>query len=132
MDLAKADGFAKKVDAFARAILNTDTPNKVLKNLMYKTERFYGSFKDIADFARRVAESEDVKDKNLKKAAKELFDYITKEYVIANHRNESYHPHAYGVSIEMPTWSGPSSSYKETDFAKDTKWDEAMKKVNQR
>ncbi len=132
VDLRKAKEFAQKVDAFAKAILKTDTPRTTLKDLVRKTEHFYGSFRDIADFARRVAESKDIKDKNLRKAAKELYDYITKEYVIANHRTESYHPNAYGVSIEMPTWGSPSSSYKNTDFAKDTSWDEAMAKINSR
>ncbi len=125
MDLRKADEFAKKVDDLALAILNTDVSQDTIRKIMNSSESFYySSFKDIFDFARRLAESKEITDKNLKEKAKSLYDF-RKQFVIANYHDTSYHPNAYGVSLEMST--SPSSTYRnEVDFAKDTHWDEAL------
>ncbi len=130
-DLRKMDEFAKKLNAFTDAILKNNTDTTAIKNALRATETFgrpYMTYVDIFDFARRVAESKDIKDQNLKKAAKELFQF-RKEIIIANHRNESYHPHAYGLQAEGTKKGASHHAYQATDFAKDTTWDEAMKKV---
>ncbi len=127
VNLERADELAKRIDKFSKALLETDKPNKSLLYAIFSAESFGGESVDLADLTKRIAESEDIKDEKLKRAAKDLYDFITQEYVIANYSDEKY-PDAKGVSISLPL----SESYKSTDIAKDTNWDEAMKGVTLR
>lgn len=126
VDLEKAQEVANKVDELAKAILNNPDSFQKIRNAMTKTEKFYGTFRDLGHFAK-LLQTLDVKDEIKQKAVeleKALAEYVIKEF----HTNA--HPNATGVSVEMPTYYGPSSSYNETEFAKNTNWDEMLKKVN--
>ena len=130
-DLRKMDGFVKRLNAFTQAILKNEGDLQNIKNALRSAERFgspYFNYRDIFDFARRIAEDKNIKDQALKKAAKELFEY-RKELFIAVHRNEKYHPHAYGLQAEASSYSVKKPAYQSTDFAKDTTWDEAIAKL---
>ncbi|MGC8734250.1 MAG: clostripain-related cysteine peptidase [bacterium] len=126
VDLEKANLVAEKTNALAQAIMNNPQDFKTIKSIISSTEKFYGTFRDLGHFAQQLANAQ-VSD-DVKKAANELVvalnEYVVKEF----HTNQ--HPNATGVSVEMPTWGGPSSSYQGTSFAKDTLWDEMLKKVN--
>lgn len=50
-------------------------------------------------------------------------------YVINEFSNEEY-KNAYGVSIELPSYGNIALEYKDTQFAKDTSWDEMINKIN--
>jgi hypothetical protein len=126
VDLEKANLVAEKTNALAQAIINNPQDFKTIESIISSTEKFYGTFRDLGHFAQQLANAQ-VSD-DVKKAANELVvalnEYVVKEF----HTNQ--HPNATGVSVEMPTWGGPSSSYQDTSFAKDTLWDEMLKKVN--
>lgn len=126
VDLEKANLVAEKTNSLAQAIMNNAQDFKTVKSIISNTERFYGTFRDLGHFAQQLANAQ-VSD-DVKNAANELVaalnEYVVKEF----HTNA--HPNATGVSVEMPTWGGPSYSYQDTSFAKDTLWDEMLKKVN--
>jgi hypothetical protein len=126
VDLEKATEVAQKTDELAKAILNDPTSFAKIKDAMRNTEKFYGNFRDLGHFAKLV-QSANVSEEIKQKAAdleKVLSEYVVKEF------HTSKHPNATGVSIEMPTYMGTSSSYQNTNFAKDTSWDEMLSKVN--
>lgn len=125
VDLEKAQELALKVDELAKAILNDPSSFNSIKQAIRNTERFYGTFRDLGHFAK-ILQTINVNNE-IKQKAKELEEKI-KEYVVREfHTN--HHPNATGVSVEMPSYYGTSSSYKSTDFAKDTSWDEMLDQV---
>jgi hypothetical protein len=126
IDLGKMDNVAQKIDGFAGAILDTKTPMSDLKSLVSKTQSFSG-FKDIYDFCDKVVKQEAIQDENLKAAAKEVIASLD-EAILANEHKESY-PGAHGLQIELKTYGGPSSAYKDLAFARDTKWGQAISKI---
>jgi hypothetical protein len=126
IDLGKMGDVAQKLDGFAQAILDTDTPMKSLKTIAGQTESFQ-EFKDIYDFSKKVSEDQTIKDEKLKTAAKDVIASLD-QAILASEHSERY-PDAHGLQIEIPSWGGLSSGYKDLQFAKDTKWDEAMNKM---
>ena len=127
IDLTQMDNIADKSDKFADAILKTNTDNEILKALTRETEEFSG-LRDQYHFAQLVSESKDIKDNNLKKTAKGLMDSI-KKAVIAEQHTASF-PNAHGLTAEIPTYGSVRSGYEELQFRKNTKWAEAMNKIN--
>jgi len=126
VDLEKANLVAEKTNALAQAIMDNPQDFKTVKSIISKTERFYGTFRDLGHFAKQLSQA-NVSDQ-VKQAATELVNALN-EYVVKEFHTNA-HPNATGVSVEMPTWGGPSYSYQDTSFAKDTLWDEMLKKVN--
>ncbi|MCD4782640.1 MAG: hypothetical protein K8T10_02295 [Candidatus Eremiobacteraeota bacterium] len=127
-DLTKMESFAKVADTFAKAIINTETPNDTLNSLACKTEDFYG-LKDHYHFAELVSKSDDISDEKLKDAAKGMMAAI-KDAVIKEQHSSKY-PNAHGLTAEIPTYGEVGNGYTDLKFARDTKWDEAMNKINQ-
>jgi hypothetical protein len=125
VDLSKMGDVAVKIDEFAQAILDTKTPMIKIKNIVYNTGHFK-DFRDLYDFLEKLSKSDEVDDENLKNAAREVMKSLDTA-IIANEHSGS-HPYAHGLHIEIPTWAGFSKGYDELAFARDTKWDEAMKK----
>ncbi len=131
-NVRRAKTLMKLVDDFSLAVLKAiekdPSMKQKLQSLYRQTEDFggwYFDFIDVFDFARRVAQSKDITDKELKKRAEELFNY-RKKIIIANFRNESKHPHAYGLQAEGSSRMVKKESYKDTDWAKNTHWDEMI------
>lgn len=127
MDMSRIDNLAKETDKFAESILNTDTPNATLKALARKTQSFSAN-KDLYHFAELVVKSPDIKDEGLKETAKGVMAAI-KDAVIAEEHSTKY-PNAHGLTAEIPTYGGVGRGYDKLQFAKDTKWDEAMNKMS--
>jgi hypothetical protein len=126
IDMSKMQDVAQKMDGFAGAVLETKTPMSDLKSLVSKTQSFSG-FKDIYDFCDKVINQPSIQDEKLKAAAKDVLTSLDSA-IIANQHSERY-PNAHGLQIELKTYGGPSGSYKELAFAKDTRWGEAMAKI---
>jgi hypothetical protein len=126
VDLGKMGDVAQKMDAFAKAIIDTQVPMSDLKSIAYQTESF-SEFKDIYDFVQRVASSENIPDENLKTAAKDVMSSLGQAIVGEQHSDQ--HPDAHGLQIELPTWGGLSGGYGDLAFAKDTSWPKAMEKL---
>ncbi len=125
VNLDQAQEVAQKTDELAKSILQNPASWSKIKNAIRQTEKFYGSFRDLGHFAK-ILQTLDI-DENIKQKAleleKTLSSYVVKEF------HTSAHPNATGVSIEMPTY-GLSSSYQQTQFAKDTLWDEMLREVS--
>jgi len=126
IDLTKMEDVAKSVDAFSQAILDTATPMKTLSQLVIKTQSFL-DFKDLYDFADKVVNDRTITDEKLTASAKGVLEALD-EAIIANEHSSRY-PEAHGLQIELNAWGGPSYHYKDLEFAKNTKWDEAMYKI---
>ncbi|MGV8124413.1 MAG: clostripain-related cysteine peptidase [Candidatus Xenobiia bacterium LiM19] len=129
VDMAKMDGLAKATDGFAEKLIATDTPKATLMSIIKSTKSFSG-YKDQFDFAERLVKSADVKDEELKKAAREMMDAV-KNTVIAEEHSDSMKG-AHGLHIELPSYASTTSQeYKGLKLSQDTRWDEALGKLAQ-
>ncbi|MCS7243295.1 MAG: clostripain-related cysteine peptidase [Candidatus Calescibacterium sp.] len=115
---------SKVQDLFAE-LNNTDA--KKIREKITKTQGFYGSFRDLKHFMQLIAEDNTIS-LDVREKAKEVIKSLD-QYVIAEFHVEKY-PNANGVTIELPSYGGVKSDYKDTMFAKDTKWDEMLDKLN--
>jgi len=118
----------KKIESFLNELSSSKEDINKIKEKIRKTQNFaVGSYRDLYHFAKLIYEdntiSQDLRDK-----AKEIMDAIDK-YIINEFSNDKY-KNAYGVSIELPTYGSVSNKYKDTQFAKNTSWDEMLDKLN--
>ncbi len=133
IDLTKMDILTGATNTLAEAIIAS--PDKAgIKSAIRSSEAYgsgytpYKDLKDQYDMAEKMIKSKTITDPNIKKAAQAVIDGI-KQVVMANESNPQSHPNSHGVSIYAPTTagaSGPGYGYKNLDFAKNTKWDEAI------
>lgn len=135
VDMKKIDGVARATKELSSAIIATDTPNSVLKEIAKNSTAFakdgayMSEYKDQHDFCRRIVESDKISDKKLKKAAVEVMNSI-KDAVIEETHSEKYQ-HARGLSIHLPSYGfRPWPHYRDLDFPKDTGWDNALLKLS--
>jgi hypothetical protein len=134
VDLSKAKKLAVATDRLAACIQKTKVPPEVINEIMDKSQGFFGeSMKDVYDLADRLEKSRRVDDEKLKKAAARVKEAV-KEAVIGEDHTEDYHG-AHGLHIEASTteWhSQYGTGYKETDFAKATRWDEMLAQLDRK
>ena len=133
-DLSKMDKLAGSVNNFAKAIINSDE-DEIIREAMRKSEHYGGSskpYKDLHDLhhiADLVLESSS--DDKLKEAAEGVKKAVS-DTIIANEACPYFYPNSKGMSIYAPgdAKDGPGYNYSDLQFAKDTGWDEAIKKVS--
>jgi hypothetical protein len=129
LDLNKMDKYRFATNNFANAIIETDTPKFILAGIARQTQRFKSvTLRDQADFCKRIFTSERINDIRLKNSAHELYNLLVNEIIIEKSDPET-HPGAYGMSVKVPDMRGIADGYKETKFARETQWDEAMDKI---
>ncbi len=100
---------------------------KKIKEKITKTQSFYGSFRDLKHFMELITQDESIS-KEVRDKVQDVIKAID-EYVIAEFHVGKY-PNANGVTIELPSYGKIKSEYQDTLFAKDTKWDEMINKIN--
>lgn len=122
-DLSASPALTQSVDGLGRAILDSQMSMRSLRKLAKATQGFY-DYKDLYDFADRITKSDTVPDKAIKTAAENVKKSIGG--MIFAEQHSSRYPNAHGVTIEL----GKRGGYADIAFAKDTCWDEAMKKMN--
>ena len=129
VDLDKVNDLVSKLDEFAKLILSSPKQDiQKLKEKIRQTQSFaIGSFRDLYHFANLIYEDNSIS-QDLRNKAKEIMDALNK-YIVNEFSNEKY-KNAYGVSIELPSYGNVTSEYKNTQFAKDTSWDEMLEKLN--
>lgn len=126
IDLSKMGGVAGALDRFAGAILAGPTAPRTLRSLASDSQGFNTpEYRDAIDFASRVATSPDIADPALKDAAKAVVEAASGA-VMAEHHDRD-HAGAHGISIDL---NKPGAGYANLDLAKQTRWTEAMKKIN--
>ncbi|MCD4783019.1 MAG: hypothetical protein K8T10_04215 [Candidatus Eremiobacteraeota bacterium] len=135
VDMKKIDGVANATKELSDAIIATDTPNSVLKEIAKSSTAFakdgayMSEYKDQHDFCRRILKSDKISDKKLKKAAGEVMNSI--EYAVMEETHSEKYQHARGLSIHLPSYGfRPWPHYRELDFPKDTGWDNALLKLS--
>ena len=117
----------KTVDKFSQALIDTDTPDSVIREAIYEAQGLNGepNLRDQAHFCEILTESEEITDKNLKKTAEELKKVI-EEVVIQNRINYNMKD-ANGLTAEFD-FSDLPQVYENLTYAQSTKWNEAMSK----
>ena len=91
IDLSKMDNVKDSFGEFAKSLRNTDTDKELLKKLIDQSQNFsktasyefYSHTRDLYSVAEQIAKSRDVKDKELKKAARGVMSSV-KKAVFAN------------------------------------------------
>jgi hypothetical protein len=124
MEMAQVPALSAATDELAKRLLATKTSASTLKSIVSKTQSFYG-YKDEYDFCKRLVESPQVADEELKASARKVMDAIGLAVIAEEH--SSTYPGAHGLTIEM---GSPNQQYQDLKLARDTSWDEAMNKVN--
>jgi len=149
IDLNKLVPLKDSINEFAVTLLSTYTSEKELREVIKRTERFgdgtnikpFVDFRDLYDFARLIYTNPKIRDKSLKKAAADVMTKIS-DAVVA-HQDTLGAKRSHGISIYMPTNYGfdkppkglppeklekfdPTYHYVESDFARDTLWDEFL------
>ncbi|MCE1247857.1 MAG: clostripain-related cysteine peptidase [Firmicutes bacterium] len=128
IELDKMDNVAKASNKLVEAVLASDTPPALLKTLVRKTQPFEG-FKDHYDFCSRIVTSEDVKDVKLKEAAQGVMDSLYNAVMYEEHSSKS--PGGHGLSVHLPSYRATyQDEYRQTQWAKDTKWDKMIDKLD--
>lgn len=132
-DLTKIDGLKNAINQFAEAIIKTTEKETVLEAV--KTAENYGGgwfpYSDIHDLGHLAENiSSKTKDPELKAGADNVSAAL-KKVVISNESHPNQHPNSEGLSIYAPRIQSDyeEKTYEELAFAKDTKWDEALKSV---
>ena len=130
VDLAKMPEVTQASDKFAQTMMNSNLSSEdkaEIKKLINQTKSWHG-FKDQYQFAEKLVNDPAIKNDGLKAAAKEMMASL--ENAIIAEQHSSAHNGAHGLSIEMNNSQVSKPTYGELQFAKDTKWDEAIKWLN--
>lgn len=151
IDLSGMENVKDAANALADEILSTKTSMSVLKKIARNTQQFYLPMKDMYHFAQQITESPSVKDKALIEAAENLCKSV-KEAVLAEEHSTSVPPRelitdsdllalseaklkavyelngAHGLNTEL---NPHYTSYGNLQFAQDTEWVKAMKRIDQ-
>ncbi len=136
-DLNKMDTLVAATNTLAEAIIAS--PDKAgIKAAIKAAENYGGGYnpyrdlRDQFDMCEKIVQSPTINDKELKKAAQGVMDTLN-TVIIANENNGKNHKNSHGLTIFAPTNAGPSGpGYKwdKLEFAKETKWGEAMSSLN--
>ena len=119
---------SKKIEEFLNELSSPKQDIQKLKEKIRQTQSFaIGSFRDLYHFAKLIYEDNSIS-QDLRNKAKEIMDALNK-YIVNEFSNEKY-KNAYGVSIELPSYGNIAPEYKNTQFAKNTSWDEMLEKLN--
>ncbi len=116
---------SKKIESFLSELSSSKQDINKIKEKIRKTQNF-GTYRDLYHLAKLIYEDKEISE-DLRNKAKEIMDAIDK-YIVNEFSNDEY-KNAYGVSIELPTYWGIQTEYKDIQFAKDTSWDEMVEKL---
>jgi hypothetical protein len=149
IDLKKMPGFAEKLDGFAGALLDTNTSKSVIKDILSGAQHYctpeikesggnsqvdmrpMNQMRDVVSIANRIIRDERVQDSELTKSAGELSSYVKNELIFFESNVHGYGVNdSNGISLYTPTSEADfySKAYGSLSIAKDTRWDEVIKK----
>ena len=126
IDLSKMDNLAAAVSNLGDKLGTTWTSKSTLKGMADETQEFTG-YKDLTDFAEKVGSNWRIWDFGLWSAARNVVS-AAKDAVIAEQHDGNSYPNAKGITIELSNVGG---EYQNTQFAKDTKWDEGVARLSE-
>lgn len=147
VDLDKVGPAKEAWDQLSTSLLQAEVGKDKLHQLLEKTQDFqgaskneaYGNNRDAIHFAKLVRDDSDIKDEKVKAAATKAIEALEASLVgdVANGKRMG---EANGLSVFAPTNMGffrpdgtpvikdslRDAKYSETNFAKDTQWDELL------
>ena len=130
-DLTKMDILKDATEGLADAIIKTDDKASI-KGAIEQSENYgggwspYRDMRDLHHLSRNIIAG--TSDEKVKKAAQNVIKSV-EEVVFANEVNPNEHPESKGLHIYAPTSGSMGQDYKELEFAKDTRWDEAVESL---
>ncbi|MCQ2736955.1 MAG: clostripain-related cysteine peptidase [bacterium] len=125
MDLSKMKDLAAATDRMAEVIMQSPHDRGTLRSMAAKTKSWEG-FRDQYDFADKIIANPKINNPELKEAAKAMQKALS-EVIIAEQHEIDEEDGAHGLSLEISTGGVKQEGYADLKFAKDTRWDEAMK-----
>lgn len=137
-DLSKMSGVKEGMDQLAGAVLADKTEKEALKTALRASQVYQRAAGvaeaniDLGDFCRRITASKQIKDKNVKKAARALAQTL-KATVVSEAHYASRFPDATGISVypacqsrNFAVYYPNHDLYKNTAVGRETRWAEAM------
>jgi len=127
IDSAQVPALTTAVKGFADAIVATPARTGQMRKAARGTQSFY-DYKDLTDFAQRVANNPKIADANLKQAANSVTAAVSNA-VIAERHSPSY-PGAHGLTIELGNYFfSPNREYRDLGFSQQSGWDKALDRL---
>jgi len=142
IDLKEMKDFGKIIDDFSLKLSEANIPDSVMKSLVGETQHFHleksgimdtvtkyipseaDNFVDLYNFTERILSSEEVQNKELLEAARQLQQVLSR-IILANESTGEEYGNSHGLSMLLPDRSMKiSKKYKELDLSQETGWDE--------
>jgi len=127
LELSKINLLTESTANFTKELKSGIDNKSLIKKLAKESKTFHSlgkyRFIDQYDFASKISQSSDIKNKKLKEAAVGMMESI-KSLVISEYHNENFEG-ANGISIEMSSNGLGTERYNNLLFAKETLWNEA-------
>lgn len=146
-DLNKMEDFKGKLDNFAKALLETQTPLEYLQReienaQVFEEDKPYSDMRDVYSLAENLYLDKDIKDENLKKTCRDLMEAARNAVLLEEHKDsekdeesgiESYED-AHGISFYFPVLGLMHGiyNYKDLALAKETMFDEAVTAISRK
>jgi hypothetical protein len=143
IDLTKMGEVKKSLDVLAKALIKTDTPPKVIKDILHDTTSYsqsspsapYRDYRDLGHLADNIIESKELTDPKVKEAAQLVKKNLSSAVIAEEHikSDEEYAP-SQGLTIYAPksekfVSEGIYKKYKDTAMAQDGVWDDFLEKL---
>ncbi len=151
VDLDKIGPAKEAWDNLSTSLLKAEVGKEKLNELLDKTQHFqgkskneaYGNQRDAIHFAKLIQDDPSITDEGVKQAAAQAITAL-EESLVGDVANGKRMGEANGLSVFAPTNMGffrpdgtpvikdtlRDAKYSETDFAKDTQWDELLGKAS--
>lgn len=155
LNLSGMDGLKSALNDFSGAIISTQTPGEIIREKINTSQNFADPentesptyhMRDIYDLAQKIADAPEIKDASLKLKARNLVKAIKEVVIAEQHEGDVYKDEfmgagepldvikedtTHGLSIYAPEEKEDFEkwNYQNLSFAKDTLWDEAIKKI---
>ncbi|MCL5036772.1 MAG: clostripain-related cysteine peptidase [Chloroflexi bacterium] len=151
VDLKKMPALGKATDELAKALINTKTDIKHIRETIKKTQHYcnavdykpYIDYRDMGDFVTKLKNNPEVKDPEIKKACDNVMAALKEAVIVEQHVGSKvkdshglsvYLPDNYGhdrapVAFPPPTYS-KTHRYEKTAMSHETNWDEMLTKFS--
>lgn len=142
LDLSKIEALKESVNNLAEILIDKDIPKNIMQNIIKKTQHYdhekpFCDFRDLYDFAERLIEEPAITDREIKNAAQAVIETVNNTIIAEQHASDKVSG-SHGISVYLPcdfpdnsdNFPDGSQIYQKTNFAKETLWDEFLRKYS--
>ncbi|MBI2252195.1 MAG: hypothetical protein HYU63_05590 [Armatimonadetes bacterium] len=152
LNLNKIKEVKNAADELAAHLKNSDIPNELIRQIIKNTQRYclaidykpYTDYRDLYHFAENLLNNPEINDQKIKESAKLVIQAVRESVISEEHVGKGVE-NSHGLSVYLPLNYGydqaprpfPPSSfdkmhhYPQMSWAKDSNWDEMLKKYAQ-